>query len=314
MEKTKKNILGLLGLFLVAAVTTFAALLPLPGANAVNSASSVTDNVSVRVVGDTPKVGLTSPENELITKDPNQTISFDYENVSRVTVEITYEDLEGNIHTYQLDNFDADYNAGSKSYTLNLDEDERFGYGDYTVRVVGDGYGAENVDEDVIAFHYSHHIGGVDESSDGTVTVDPGVDPEDERITRVEINVYNEAGEIVNELSPVDITAPFDPVELPFAEKGLPTGWYTIEITEYDSEGNIIHQRDFRIYYEAPEIPVPSAGAPDTGGLFAGLNISRADYLITGLIIFGLTALASLICVIRGRRQKAHSASAKKRH
>lgn len=307
MKGKKKKFLGLLGLFLVAATTTFAALIPLPQADA---ATKVTDNVSVRVVGDKPLVKFTSPESGLVTREPNQTLSFDYENVTDVIIKIEYTDINGNKHTYTLDSFDADYNPGTKSYQVNLDDTSRYGHGDYVVRVHGSGYGADNVAEDTIEFTYTEHIGGASQDPEtGKVIIDPGVDPDDERIDHVEANVYDEDGNLVEDLSPVEFKEPFDPKELDFSEHNLPSGWYTVEITEYDVDGNQVSKpRYFTFWYEAPEIPVPN-----TGSFFADLNISRTDYLVTGLIVFILAAGLGLFFVIRGRKEKA-KAVRKKRH
>ena len=57
MKKTHKKILGLFGLVLVVAVTVFAAFLPAPKTQAVDT-TTVTDTISVRVVGSTPVVNL----------------------------------------------------------------------------------------------------------------------------------------------------------------------------------------------------------------------------------------------------------------
>ena len=43
---------------------------------------------------------------------------------------------------------------------------------------------------------------------------------------------------------------------------------------------------------------------PDTGGLFAGLNISKSDYLITGLAIFFLTGITGLFFIIRKKNKR----------
>lgn len=317
MKGKKKKFLGLLGLFLVVATTTFAALIPLPGANAEEQRCtgdcrefSATDKVVVRVVGGKPLVKFTSPESGLLTREPNISLGFDYENVDGATVQVEYTGIDGIKHVYDsFDYFKADYNPGSKSYELNLDTDPRFGRGDYVVHVKGNGYGAENISEDVIEFTYTTHTGGAwQDPETGKVVVDPGVEPDDRRVDHVEANVYDEDGNLVDELSPTEFKEPFDPQELDFSKHDLPSGWYTVEIIQYDQYGDQVGQpRYFTFWYERP------IAVPNTGDFFAGLNISRTDYLLTGLIVFGLAAGLGLFFVVRGRKEKAKAMRSKKR-
>ena len=56
MKKTHKKILGFAGLGLVAAVTTLAANVQVPGASAV---TAVTDKIQVRVLTEEPELNVT---------------------------------------------------------------------------------------------------------------------------------------------------------------------------------------------------------------------------------------------------------------
>ena len=279
MKRTKKRILGFLGLFLVAAVTTFAILMPAAQTSAAQRLSTV-DTVQVRVVGSVPLVTFTEPESGVTFDTPEHRFSYNYENLSR-------------------------------SLTLNFDTDSRFGYGSYKMRVTGNGYGAENVAEDVIEFSYhvfdpsfpggdnNGLVNGPGESEDNPMTENPeihfGIDPNHPYIKYVEVNVYDEDGNIVEELSPQRVESPFEDLELQFREHGLPSGWYTVEIQAYDNDDNPYGDpKILRFYYQAPEMPVPN-----TGAAFMNLNISKQDYLITGLVIFGLTAVAGAAFVVR---------------
>ena len=306
MKKTKKRVLGFSGLFLVAAITTFAALMPSTQTSAVEGQQSVTDEVTVRVVGDVPRVGFVEPENGTRFTKPEQQVSIDYENVTNVKVEIEYTGADGVGHTYTLDQFNANYYPGSKTYELNFDADQRFGYGDYVVHVTGTGYGVDNATEDVIEFSY--HVfapdlpggkNGPGSSEDNPLTGNPviqfGVNPDDPYIDRLEVNVYDEDGNLVEELSPQEVYSPYDDLELQFEEHGLPSGWYTVEIQAYDKEGEPYGDMvSLHFYYKAPELPVPNTGAP-----FMNLNISQRDYLITGVVIFGIAAVIGAVIVAR---------------
>lgn len=309
MKKAKKKLLGLLGLFAVAAITTFAAFMPTPEASAEPMGGmSVTDTVNVRVIGERPRVDLYGIEDEAVVIDPHQVIKFDYEGVQNVVVKIEYTDYGGNTHTYTLDSFTVDFVPGSKEYPLDLANDGRFGRGDYKVTARGGHTDSSHIVEDVLKFTYSARTGSVENNGDGTVTVDPGIDPEDDRISRVEVKVLDENGNTVDVLPPQNLMPPFEPTDFNFAEKDLETGWYTVVVTEYDHEDNVLHQHFYRFYYERPELPA-FLPAPNTGAGLANLDMSRADTLITGGILFALVAAVAVFLIVKG-----HKKSTPRRH
>ena len=312
MKGKKKHILGLLGLFLVAAITAFAVMMPQQGTSATLPPQSITDEVSVRVVGSKPMVRFTSPANDTRFTQPNQTLTFDYENVTDATVTIEYTDANGNSRTYNLEPVEgADYAPGTKTYQLNLDGDQNynFGYGDYKVTVKGSGYGNDNITEDVIVFHYSRFNGSIqgtgsdsgtgdrlDSPLTGGLIIDPGVDPNDSTIGHVGICVRHSNGTPVKGMCPINIEAPFDALPLEFDE--MPTDRYTVEFQAYDKDGNPIGAPQiYRFYYKIDESKI--AATPDTGAAFGSLNISRQDYLLTGLIVFVAAAVLGIVFVVR---------------
>lgn len=300
MKRQKKRILGLLGLVLVAITTIFAAFLPGPEASAANI-TTVTDNISVRVVGDKPDVNITSPKNGSEFFTPIQSVHINYENVKTAVVTVYYTDKNDVKHTYTLDTIDANYYPGEKDYPLDLFSED-YGYGDYVIEVTGDGLMDGKFDEDLVAFSFYPVYGKASEDeSDGLIYLDLTYDTTNEEINKIVINVYDENGDLVSAFSPITVESPTDRVELPFADHDLKTGNYTIKITAYNADGEALYKPYVTgIYYET--LPVP-----DTGGLFANLNISRADYLITGLLIFFPIAIFGLIFVMRGRDNKARA-------
>lgn len=308
MKKTKKRVFGLLGLVLVVATTIFAALLPGPETSAL---TSVTDTISVRVVGSVPDVNITSPSNDSVFVIPNQNLSFTYENVGDVLVTIAYTDKDGEIHNYNYAEFDADYYADTFSEDLDL-LGEKYGYGRYLVTVKGTGLAEDEeghhvYDEDFVEFWFYPVIGEVvEDDNDGLIYLDLEYDKENENINTIGINIYDSNGNLVTKMSPIKVKSPKDRVELPFSEKDMASGRYTVKITAYNEEGEALYN-PYATYADYEAIPVP-----DTGGLFMNLNISRADYLITGLLIFFPIAIFSLVFVMRGRNHKV-KASAKRR-
>lgn len=298
MKKTKKRILGLLGLILVAAMTTIAILLPEPNVSATDM-SSATDVILVRVVGDVPDVQITSPANEATFITPEQSLAFNYENVSDVTVEVDYTNKDDITTSYTIDNFDADYNPGDKTYNINLLGDN-YGYGDYLIRVTGDGYNIESVAEDLVEFHFIPVYGEVEDEADDSIYLNLYYDTENENISTIGINIYDEDGNLVEKISSIVVQSPDTKVELPFSKNNLPTGNYSIEIIAYNGSGEELYLPYYAdVYYEAELVPVP-----DTGMMFMGLSVSKADFLIAGVIIFMLVAIFGIVFVAKGRKRE----------
>ena len=309
MKKTKKRVFGLLSLVLVVATTIFAAFLPGPEASAL---TSVTDTISVRVVGSTPDVNIISPSNNSVFVFPDQILSFNYENVGDVLATIKYTDKNGDTHNYNFVEFDANYDADTFSDDLNL-LGTNYGYGEYLLAVKGVGLaideetGGRVYDEDFVEFWFYPVIGeAAEDENDGLIYLDLEYDKENENIDTIGINIYDENGNLVTAMSPIKVKAPGDRVELPFSEKDITSGKYRIEITAYNEDEEALYN-PYITYVNYEAIPVP-----DTGGLFMNLNISRADYLITGLLIFFPIAIFSLVFVMKGRSYKV-KANAKKR-
>lgn len=302
MKKTKKRVLGLLGLTLVVITTIFAAFLPGPEASAEGGITSVTDTISVRVVGSVPDILNVKPINGSVFIYPDQDLSFDYENVEYLTITIRYTDKDDVEHIIPLLEKDdpesfVDYIPGSYSTPLDLLAED-YGYGEYRVEIVGIGFN-DVKDFETVEFALYPVVGEANEADDGKVYLDLQYDTENKNINTIGINIYDENGNLVNVLSPITVNTPDMRVELPFAENNLPTGNYRIEITAYNAEGEALY-KPYITYYYYEMIPVPN-----TGALFSNLNISRTDYLVTGLIIFFLAAILGIVFIVKGRSNKS---------
>lgn len=302
MKKTKKRVLGLLGLVLVIITTIFAAFLPGPEASAEGGITSVTDTISVRVVGSVPDILNVKPINGSVFIYPDQDLSFDYENVEYLTITVRYTDKDDVEHIIPLLEKDdpesfVDYIPGSYSTPLDLLAED-YGYGEYRVEIVGIGFN-DVKDFETVEFALYPVVGEANEADDGKVYLDLQYDTENENINTIGINIYDENGNLVNVLSPITVNTPDMRVELPFAENNLPTGNYRIEITAYNAKGEALY-KPYITYYYYEMIPVPN-----TGALFSNLNISRTDYLVTGLIIFFLAAILGIVFITKGRSNKS---------
>ena len=308
MKKTQKNLLGLFGLSLVLAVTVFAACLPGPGASA---AGSVTDTVTIRVVGDTPKVDVTGIESGDTFTNGEKDITISYEVVDKLTIEMAHTDKDGISHSdINLESY-HDYEPGSQVLALNLIE---YGYGEYTITVTGEGPNGI-YDEDIIDFTYIPVAGTAtpDETTgDPVVDLDfvPGDGTHPNGVETIIINVYDEDGNPIEELSGIEVNKDTHEITLPFGENGLPDGNYTIELIALNANGDELYKPyiiNFEYTGNGEEPVVPDSGGtdvPDTGELFGGLNISKSDYLVTGLLIFFTAGIGGAIFIVK-RNQKS---------
>ncbi|MBO7131954.1 hypothetical protein J6V85_01655 [Candidatus Saccharibacteria bacterium] len=291
MKKTQKKVLGFLGLALVATMTIFAAVLPNPEALA---ASSVTDTIVVRVLAGSPDVNIDKPSSGSAFVTPTQTINFDYSKADDVLVTMEKEMPSGSPQVYTLYEGHPSQAPGSDSVALDL-SNPLYGYGDYTVHIRGTSNGGL-VDEDTVRFSYLPVTATVEEDDTGKVEAVLSYDDNNEDLDHFVINVYDQDGNLVTALSPIVVDRPTKRVEIPFADKKIPAGKYTVSVAAYNTSDELIYKSyDFVFVYD----PV---GVPNTGSLFRSLNISQADYLITGLIVFFTVGIAGLIVLTKEKR------------
>ncbi len=293
MKKIHKKILGIFGIVAVAAITAVAAFMPIPKTQAI---SSMTDTITVRVVNSVPEVTIDGIENETKVTSPGQNFTVHYQNATDVKITIDFTDANGNKTTYLLDEFDADYNEGEKAYTV-----PNYGYGTYQINVRGEGYEGAWDSDAIKYYYYAAYAEEIDEGGKKYIDIyyDPDAEGED-KVDKIEIKIYDENGNEVP-FSPLIVTPPVDRIELPFEEYGLPDGTYTVEVYAYNQDGKQLGAPYiFTVTYK-------SAGTievPDTGGLLQGTNISKTDYLVAGLVTFGLIAMAGVLFILRREHKK----------
>lgn len=161
-----------------------------------------------------------------------------------------------------------------------------YNYGRYVVSARGVGY--EGVyDEDVVAFWYLPVYPEIvlDEST-GEYYADLEYEPDDGTkdcngdVVTVEINIYDSDGNLLTDVSPVVVNQPDKTARLSLPDHGVPSGTYTAEVIAYDENGNLLYE-PYYVEFEYEAIAVPN-----TGKFFQNLNISKEDYLVTGLIVF----------------------------
>ena len=312
MKKTQKQFFGCFGLGLVATMTAVAITLPSPQASAITDPDAVQDVIQLKVVDDTPTIGdITAVDSNGdaipqggATTDPNITFKIDYANIGDLEFNLsyTYTNSEGT-HTVVFDNifgdYDADYEIGDIERVLNLDS-EQFnvgdtdGYGHYVLTVTGTGITGA-IEERVFQFSHAPFDVTSEQNQDNgkidTIISNTNTDV----VSKVDIIIDGESagsnipvgeeGTVINHYIPEHITEEKDVI---------------VKIIAKDSDGNIIYVGQMTIHFD-PGILSPT-GVPDTGGLFSGLNISREDYLVTGLIAFFVVGVVGFGIVARGRR------------
>ena len=298
MTKQHKNIFGLFGLLMVAFTTTFAASLP-PVAAANEAVTSITDTISVRVIGDTPEIVITNPKSvdgePIEFVDPNQTVDFEFVNIDTRDLYLTYVDADGTPTEEHTVLEPVDYYPGEESFLYDLSE---YGYGEFTVKMTGDGIAGPT--EKAINFSYLPLIATIEREEDdaGNPSVHLEYNPDD--VKSAVIEVLDKDGNPI--FAPITVDPMTNDVILPFFENKIKSGDYTIKVTAFDADGEMIYGPYSRLLSGWSSLHIP-----DTGALFQNLNISRTDYLLTGLIIFSITAVFSLIFTIKNKKNRAKS-------
>lgn len=299
MKRIHKKILGLCGLALVVSVTIFAAFLPTPETQAM---SSVTETVIVRVVGEKPNVYIVDPSDGEDFLNPEQTINYNYENVDEVEFTLEYIDSEGHVTSYPIGTKPAGEDYGSDSLTINFKNYGGGKYGQYVIKAVGTG--PVGTYENAVSVYYWPVSATAEEDEDtGDADVNLNYQTDNEDIKQLEINVYYPNGELIGVLSGVKVTPPDKTLTIPFSETNLPEGKYIITVTALGADGQPLCD-PYPVDFIYSPVAVPDTNVPDTGGLFATTNISQTDYLITGLLVFGIVGTCGIIFIAKDRRKR----------
>lgn len=322
MKRTTKKILGLVGLATVAALTVVAAGIPTP-ANALEpvpgTESSAEVEVEVYVIdeGET-NVTITSPKNGSKVANPEISVETFYGKVTTNKYSLTYTNAEGESVTIPLgESTTPEYESGVSKWSFNL-SDFDLGYGTYILHVDAYGNGSAS---DSIEFTYQPVVvtpatdgkSSIDEdgnaitSEDGYVDADISVSPK-ETPGYGEVYIYDSAGNrVVNPLTGEPITIPLSAsdiasgrISLNLADYGLTNDQkYKVVFNVYDASGSLIGSDFFYVLYEVVSPDVPNTG----GSLFASLNFSNSDFLISSLIVFSAITVAAFVLIKKSSRR-----------
>lgn len=260
MQKSKKKLLGLLGLALVALMTTIAYLLPANGAYAEGASDSHTDTIRVTVYDRFPAIKIDDPETDYISTSPELTVTFTYENSQYVDFTISYNqlDADGNVVvdedgnpvviTVPLPRFNPDperldptfrYDSDTNQVTIILD-DYGLGYGHYVLTASADSPIGKPAD-DYIEFDYVPVQ--LIQTGSAATTNNPIADViYDDGVAMIELMPVDKNGNplfdepIVIFVEPDengDYLAGSQSVTFPFTDYGFPSGDYDILVTAY---------------------------------------------------------------------------------
>lgn len=180
--------------------------------------------------------------------------------------------------------------AFAKEIELNASD---YGYGKYTVSVRGTGYDGV-YDEDIVTFYYLPLTASYDVNP---VTGEYAVKIDEYSDDTASASIYLE-----NELIGTLERAEFESGSVTFYLAGKPAGTYTVKVVARGENGETLYDQPFILTINYKPSEVPDAGAPDTGGLFQDLNISKEDYIITGIIVFFVLGVVAFSIVAKGRK------------
>ncbi len=292
MRKTQKRIFGFFGLLIVAMMTIIATMIPSPGA----SANSVTDTIIVRVVGNVTNAKFQKPSGNVITTDDGTNYIFNYENASAVRLALSYTNKEN--ATVDLEDYelypDLGNVAGTKDENLNV-RARGFSYGRYILSLYATGPEGSELLYDSISIEYIPVIAEAEQNEDnGLVDLDlSSYDDEDVEIVEIYLD-----GELIKTV-PKDKFDEVATIDLGDKESGE----YTFDVIAKNADGDILYS-PYKVTFDYDATGIPDTDVPDTGYFFQNLNISREDYLITGLIVFFVFGIVAFSIVAKGSKRK----------
>ncbi len=323
MQKSKKRILGIGGLAIVGAMTAYAFAVPTPDVDAVGSTSGAV-NLRVNVFDSVASLDITSPANGTITLNNNMEIGLFYSQAVKISYTIANTTTGGSKNGEYLP---AELN-GTHALPIDLNANG-LGFGRYRFdSSVNDGSDYASVEFYYIPLKMNTVANA--ENGDPTVEIEYA-----SAVNSVDLQAYDSSNRPVFS-SPINvqITNPgvigTQTITLPFRDNHASSGQYTIAAIAKNAAGEVLTSATGIVSSEAnyvspdgpdepdtpdtpdepdtPDIPDTDGDqdevAPDvpkTGGFLAELNMSRFDYLISGLIIF---TVATVLAFVALRKQK----------
>lgn len=325
MQKTKKQLLGLAGLAIVAVMTAVAIAIPAPDAAAADEGGV---QLNVRVGENNTSVNFISPVDGFKTANSNLAVSVNYSQAATVEYTLQLVDANGNpvmdaSGNPQIKTFGPYPVEGTGTHQSTIDlKTSGFGFGYYKLTAKATGNSGSK--EDTTKFYYGAMIvtntGTTDAAGDPYFDIEIG-----ENVDKVQIQVFDgdkplfvnggNQTPLILSRDQIDATTGKIHVALPFALYGIPSGQYTVVSIAYDdNDADIVTDRQTITYTKGGSTPVDpddpnkpvdpnTPDTPNTGAILDDLNISRLDYLLTGLIAFGAVAGFAIYLICRRDRR-----------
>lgn len=306
MEKTHKHILSIIGLVLVAIITTIAYFIPEVEASAASS------EVEVRVVvhPNSVNANFTTPLDNLATTNHIMPVALVYSHANQVRYKLLHTDPSGHTTPYDLPVFIPSGTlpaSGTHNFSINLSNYGN-GYGKFVLKSIATGAN-NSISEDAISFWRVPAIishAGETEQQDPIINFEYSAD-----VCSAEIQAfYKNSGKPLFQPA-ITYTVPtprpsnnISKITLPFAKHHAQPGDYDIKVRSLSCNaphGEIMPPASLVVsgYKKDGNLQVPN-----TGGIsFAGLNFARSDYLLVGLV--GFFAISSLSLFALARKGKA---------
>ncbi len=312
MQKTKKQILGIAGLAAVGIMTTIAYAMPAPGAAAIEG-STVNVNVTIGE-GDT-RVAILNPLDGSDFIDPDLEVKSSYEDSSKIEYYLTYTNDSGAEVQTNVETFTPSQQIGEHSFNLNL---APYGYRAFKLRAVAYGNGG-TTREDTVSFNYraiqANFDRGAKDNGDPILSVKAN-----SQVAKIRVQAYHKDGRplfvnadgqeepLILDASAIDPNTGEFIIDLPFERYGADTDEYTTVISAYNAADQMISMVTLGVNYTVGGNDGGSGSTtpntPNTGStLFSDLNISRLDYILTGLVAFGAVAGFAIYLVNRKNRR-----------
>lgn len=301
MHIAKKQLLGLGGLAFVVAMTAFACTLP---TGAVETRGNT--EIVVEVYDINANTVIHKPQDGEVYSTPNIDFSETHSHAKTVKYYLTKYNTDGSIDwkkeltDYRITGYDVN---GTTNFTLDMDENG--GTGRYV-------FSTELIAINDIP-HYDHVefiYAGISADQDDVSTPAGKVDFRVNYTVGVKSLVYQVFDKDNNPVTDPFTTNTDDPdtggymdLSIDLTDYNIKSGDYKIMIVGHaglDGTGNAIGSALLTFTYTAPDSP----DVPNTGSILSALNISRADYLITGVVGFTAISIAALFIVARTKKHE----------
>ncbi len=301
MQIARKHLLGLGCLAIVGAITAFATTLP---TGAVSTGGSV--NIMVEVYASSSETIIHKPQDGEIFNTPTITFSETHSHAKLVKYYLKKLNIDGSVAwTKEIEDQRIEGSDVNGTTTFDLDMTENGGPGNYIFE--SDLVGSDNVPlKDSVRFTYA-----------AIQAEDPTVSPTGASVSyrvnytsgvkSLTYQIFDANDKAVSEPINVNTTDPENgghmDIEIDVTNLDMASGKYkilTIGFGEEDGAGMNIGSSIVTFDYTSPDSP----NVPDTGSLLAALNISRSDYLITGIVGFTAISIAALFIVLKSKKRE----------